>query len=85
MDAVTIWTIGHSNRTLEQFLELLQSQRIQLLADAAHHPRTGFKADWHVGADFARQERRIALDIDIEIVLERKSGGKSGEYLRRRL
>ncbi|HEY2082604.1 MAG TPA: DUF488 domain-containing protein [Verrucomicrobiae bacterium] len=38
MGALTIWTIGHSNRTLEQFLELLESQRIQLLADVRRFP-----------------------------------------------
>lgn len=33
-----IWTIGHSNRTLEQFLELLAGQRIELLADVRRFP-----------------------------------------------
>jgi uncharacterized protein (DUF488 family) len=35
---VQLWTIGHSNRTLEQFLELLASQQIQLLADVRRFP-----------------------------------------------
>jgi uncharacterized protein (DUF488 family) len=38
MQSITLWTIGHSNRTLEQFLELLESQRIQLLADVRRFP-----------------------------------------------
>jgi uncharacterized protein (DUF488 family) len=38
MDPVTLWTIGHSNRSLDQFLELLASQRIQLLADVRRFP-----------------------------------------------
>jgi uncharacterized protein (DUF488 family) len=38
MDAVTLWTIGHSNRSLEQFIELLGAQRIQLLADVRRFP-----------------------------------------------
>jgi uncharacterized protein (DUF488 family) len=38
MGALTLWTIGHSNRILEQFLELLGSQRIQLLADVRRFP-----------------------------------------------
>ena len=33
-----LWTIGHSNRTLEQFLELLAGQRIELLADVRRFP-----------------------------------------------
>ena len=38
MEPVTIWTVGHSNRSLEQFLELLASQQIQLLADVRRFP-----------------------------------------------
>lgn len=38
MDPVTIWTVGHSNRTLEDLLELLRSQEIQMLADVRHFP-----------------------------------------------
>jgi uncharacterized protein (DUF488 family) len=38
MSALTIWTIGHSNRTIEQFIELLGSQQIQLLADVRRFP-----------------------------------------------
>ena len=33
-----LWTIGHSNRTLEQFLELLAGQHIELLADVRRFP-----------------------------------------------
>jgi uncharacterized protein (DUF488 family) len=33
-----LWTVGHSNRTLEQFIELLTTQRIQLLADVRRFP-----------------------------------------------
>ncbi len=38
IDYVQIWTIGHSNRSLEEFLELLSSQQIQLLADVRRFP-----------------------------------------------
>lgn len=38
MDALTLWTIGHSNRSMEQFLELLASQHIQVLADVRRFP-----------------------------------------------
>ncbi len=34
----TIWTIGHSTRKFEEFLELLQSQNIQTLVDVRHYP-----------------------------------------------
>jgi uncharacterized protein (DUF488 family) len=33
-----IWTIGHSTRTLDQFIELLKTNRIELLADVRRFP-----------------------------------------------
>ena len=33
-----LWTIGHSNRSIEQFIELLAGQQIQLLADVRRFP-----------------------------------------------
>jgi uncharacterized protein (DUF488 family) len=33
-----LWTVGHSNRTLEQFIELLTAQKIELLADVRRFP-----------------------------------------------
>jgi uncharacterized protein (DUF488 family) len=37
MDGV-IWTIGHSTRTLAEFLELLEAYRIQAVADVRRYP-----------------------------------------------
>jgi uncharacterized protein (DUF488 family) len=34
----TIWTIGHSNRDLDAFLDLLRSEAIDLLADVRRFP-----------------------------------------------
>jgi uncharacterized protein (DUF488 family) len=34
----TIWTIGHSTRSSDEFLELLRSQRIELLVDVRRFP-----------------------------------------------
>ncbi len=34
----TIWTIGHSTRTSEEFLHLLKSFEIELLVDVRHYP-----------------------------------------------
>lgn len=34
----TIWTIGHSTRTLEEFLHLLKTFKIELLVDVRHYP-----------------------------------------------
>ena len=38
MNHKTIWTIGHSTRTLEQFVALLQSFDIKILADIRNYP-----------------------------------------------
>jgi uncharacterized protein (DUF488 family) len=35
---LSIWTIGHSTRTIEQFSELLREHQIQVLVDVRHHP-----------------------------------------------
>ena len=34
----TLWTIGHSNRSMEAFLELLKEYRIQVLVDVRSFP-----------------------------------------------
>jgi uncharacterized protein (DUF488 family) len=34
----TIWTIGHSTLDFEEFLEMLQSFRIEVVADIRHYP-----------------------------------------------
>jgi len=36
----TIWTIGHSTRAIEEFLGLLQGQRIELVADVRTIPKS---------------------------------------------
>ncbi|HQZ82142.1 MAG TPA: HVA1 family protein [Pyrinomonadaceae bacterium] len=36
-DNLTIWTIGHSTRTIEQFVELLTANGIELLVDIRRH------------------------------------------------
>jgi uncharacterized protein (DUF488 family) len=36
--ATTIWTIGHSTRSLDAFLELLAQYRLEAVADVRRHP-----------------------------------------------
>ncbi len=36
--AETVWTIGHSTRSLEEFLELLSANRIEAVADVRRYP-----------------------------------------------
>ena len=37
-EALTIWTIGHSTRTIEDFLALLKAHNIESLVDVRHYP-----------------------------------------------
>jgi uncharacterized protein (DUF488 family) len=37
-DPLTIWTIGHSTRTIEEFLDLLHQNEIEILVDVRHFP-----------------------------------------------
>ncbi len=37
-EALTVWTVGHSNRPLEDFLELLTTHQIEAIADVRSFP-----------------------------------------------
>ena len=54
-DPATVWTIGHSTRTLEEFLALLAAYSIQAIADVRHFPGSR-----HV-PQFAREQFTPAL------------------------
>lgn len=45
----TIWTIGHSNRSLDEFLGLLSGEKIELLADIRRFPAS--RAHPHFNAE----------------------------------
>lgn len=49
MDPLTIWTVGHSNRSFEDFKELLNSAEIELVADVRRIP--GSRKHPHFGKD----------------------------------
>ncbi len=38
MDTLSIWTIGHSTRTIEEFVDLLRHHQIEILVDVRHFP-----------------------------------------------
>ncbi|MHB1059145.1 MAG: DUF488 domain-containing protein [Rhodanobacter sp.] len=48
-DPATIWTIGHSTRTLEEFLGLLAEYRIEAIADVRRFP--GSRRHPHFASD----------------------------------
>src|SRR5699024_8944552 len=50
-----IWTVGHSNRSLEAFIELLTAHEIELVDDVRRFP--GSNTHPH----FARQDLRLSL------------------------
>jgi uncharacterized protein (DUF488 family) len=54
--AETIWTIGHSKRPLEEFLELLSANRIEAVADVRRYP--GSRRWPH----FAQEPLKMALE-----------------------
>src|SRR5438309_5786276 len=49
----TLWTIGHSTRSFEEFLALLAEHRIQFLADVRHFP-TSQRVPWTAKASLAK-------------------------------
>jgi uncharacterized protein (DUF488 family) len=53
---VSVWTIGHSTRTLEDFLELLSANKIEAVADVRRYP--GSRRWPH----FAREPLAMALE-----------------------
>ncbi len=48
--AGTIWTIGHSNHSIERFLELLAGQAIGLVADVRRFPASRAHPHFHAEA-----------------------------------
>ena len=54
--AAAVWTVGHSTRPLEDFLEILAQNRIEAVADVRRYP--GSRRWPH----FARQSLAVALD-----------------------
>src|SRR2546422_566022 len=59
----TIWTIGHSTRSLEEFVALLGEHRIQFLADVRHFP-TSQRVPWTARASLSKalSDRGIAYE-----------------------
>jgi len=73
-----IWTIGHSNRSIEVFLELLREHSIQVLADIRSFPTSKIE-------HFKREEMELWLpENGIEYVwLGKELGGyRKGGYKR---
>jgi uncharacterized protein (DUF488 family) len=50
MRPAVIWTIGHSTRSLGEFLGLLRGERIELLADVRRYPASRMHPHFDAGA-----------------------------------
>lgn len=59
----TVWTLGHSTRTWEEFLELLQEHRIELLADVRHYPSSA-RVPWTNGPVLAARLAEAGLEYE---------------------
>jgi len=57
-DVKTIWTIGHSTRSIEEFMDLLAAYELQLVADVRRHP--GSRAYPQYGQEALEQSLRNA-------------------------
>ena len=59
----TLWTIGHSTRSFEEFLALLEEYRIRLLADVRHFPGSR-RVPWTAKVSLARalSDRSVAYE-----------------------
>ena len=38
VNSLAIWTVGHSTRTIEEFIDILQANQIEILVDVRHFP-----------------------------------------------
>lgn len=66
-----IWTVGHSSRTWEEFLALLQSQSIGMVADVRRF--AGSRKHPHFGQD---QLARALADVGVGYLMIEELGGR---------
>ncbi len=66
-NALTIWTVGHSTRTIEEFIEILRHNQIEILVDVRHFP--GSRKFPHFGKD-ALHDALVAASIRYEHLVE---------------
>ncbi len=62
-----IWTIGHSTRTIEEFIDLLRQHRIEILVDVRHFPGSRRVPDFNKDA---LHRAMVAADIRYEHMVE---------------
>jgi uncharacterized protein (DUF488 family) len=65
--SLTIWTVGHSTRTIEEFIDLLRRYQIEILVDVRHFP--GSRRLPHFNKE-ALHRALAAVDIHYEHLIE---------------
>lgn len=65
MSSLTIWTVGHSTRTIGEFLDILQANQIEILVDVRHFPGSRrfphFNKGALVSSDEENEKRHVEL------------------------
>ena len=75
MTARSLWTVGHSNHTLERFLELLVTQEIEVLVDVRSAPYSRYSTHFNRGP----LEKAIKTAGLQYLFLGRELGGRPSE------
>jgi len=73
----TLWTIGHSNHSLERFLSLVHAERIEAIADVRSWPRSRY-APWFDREPLARALQQAGVRY---VFLGRELGGRPDDPL----
>ena len=67
INSLAIWTVGHSTRTIEEFIDLLRRNQIEILVDVRHFP--GSRKFPHFGK-VALQDALVAAGIRYEHLVD---------------
>ena len=67
VNSLAIWTVGHSTRTIEEFIDLLRRNQIEILVDVRHFP--GSRKFPHFGK-VALHDALVAAGIRYEHLVE---------------
>jgi uncharacterized protein (DUF488 family) len=68
---LTIWTVGHSTRSLSEFLEMLAANRIEALADVRQYPASRRYPHFN-----QRELSQSLIEAGIEYISVKELGGR---------
>jgi uncharacterized protein (DUF488 family) len=67
INSLTIWTVGHSTRTIEEFIDILLANQIEILVDVRHFPGSRKFTHFNKGA---LHDALVAAGIRYEHLVE---------------